>query len=501
MLSQWRKTGNTDMPCSQKTTKRKNEPLDEIQSRNFKMKKIHEYLSQDIIQDAAKFMSCQSESDSDEESAAQTDGNAELAKENNINSENGMRHLNQSKELMKIDSTGTNDSINSIERIDSFESIESPNIQMPEKDYRIDCKVKAIDTPQRVLKIETFTPDIQATLKRFEFGQNSGETSNSSTNQTKIENTVERKLEYEKDAAQEEEEEDITYDDDDHEVTKSQSKTITKMSTSMAEIQELMENEITLIEKANTANKLSRMKFKTKIDPKQNQSAEQELKTEISKSDFVRMEIIGQFNLGFIIVRLDEDLFIVDQHATDEKYNFETLQKTTVLQYQPLVVPQDLELTAVNELIVIDNIKVFEANGFRFDIDTDRPVTKRVRLIGKPFSRNWEFGKEDIDELIFMLHEGTSDSAYLESCRPSRIRAMFASRACRSSVMIGTPLSHTDMRRLVDHMGTIEQPWVSIYDFHLILSEISCLFKLLELSTRPAHHSTFAKLGNVKNHR
>ena len=33
-----------------------------------------------------------------------------------------------------------------------------------------------------------------------------------------------------------------------------------------------------------------------------------------------------QFNLGFIIARIGADVFILDQHACDEKYNFETLQ-------------------------------------------------------------------------------------------------------------------------------------------------------------------------------
>lgn len=49
------------------------------------------------------------------------------------------------------------------------------------------------------------------------------------------------------------------------------------------------------------------------------------------------MEIIGQFNLGFILVRLGSDLFIIDQHASDEKYNFETLQRSTSLQSQRLI--------------------------------------------------------------------------------------------------------------------------------------------------------------------
>lgn len=56
-----------------------------------------------------------------------------------------------------------------------------------------------------------------------------------------------------------------------------------------------------------------------------------------SKEMFAKMEIIGQFNLGFIIAKLNSDLFIIDQHATDEKYNFEMLQQHTVLQGQKLI--------------------------------------------------------------------------------------------------------------------------------------------------------------------
>lgn len=37
---------------------------------------------------------------------------------------------------------------------------------------------------------------------------------------------------------------------------------------------------------------------------------------------------------------------------------------------------------------------------------------------------------------------------------------MFASRACRKSVMVGKALTHGDMKKLVDHMGDIDQPWV-----------------------------------------
>uniref|UniRef100_A0A453NYY2 MutL C-terminal dimerisation domain-containing protein n=2 Tax=Aegilops tauschii TaxID=37682 RepID=A0A453NYY2_AEGTS len=47
--------------------------------------------------------------------------------------------------------------------------------------------------------------------------------------------------------------------------------------------------------------------------------------------------VVGQFNLGFIIGKLEQDLFIVDQHAADEKYNFESLSQSTTLNIQPLL--------------------------------------------------------------------------------------------------------------------------------------------------------------------
>jgi DNA mismatch repair protein PMS2 len=80
--------------------------------------------------------------------------------------------------------------------------------------------------------------------------------------------------------------------------------------------------------------------------------AEAALARVIRKDDFARMEVLGQFNKGFIIARLrhpaedsskrsaapaSDDLFIIDQHASDEKYNFETLQRTTVIKAQALI--------------------------------------------------------------------------------------------------------------------------------------------------------------------
>ncbi|KAK7919823.1 hypothetical protein WMY93_011107 [Mugilogobius chulae] len=133
-------------------------------------------------------------------------------------------------------------------------------------------------------------------------------------------------------------------------------------------------------------------RFRAKINPGDNQSAEDELKKEICKDMFKEMSIIGQFNLGFIITKLNADIFMIDQHATDEKYNFEMLQQHTVLQGQRLIVPQSLHLTAVSENILIENIDIFRKNGFEFLINEEAQAMERVKLVSLPTSKNWTLG-------------------------------------------------------------------------------------------------------------
>lgn len=49
--------------------------------------------------------------------------------------------------------------------------------------------------------------------------------------------------------------------------------------------------------------------------------------TNFTKNDFSRLEIIGQFNRSFIVCRLEARLFVVDQHAADERNSLERLLK------------------------------------------------------------------------------------------------------------------------------------------------------------------------------
>ncbi|XP_017472957.1 PREDICTED: mismatch repair endonuclease PMS2 isoform X2 [Rhagoletis zephyria] len=416
VLSQWKTTGDTVGVASRVTTKRK--CTDEIEVRTLKLKKIHEYLNRENLRQNAMPKEFSAKSDSEE------DESDEVAKDT----------LNEQKSL--------DNSILDLERIGKeskeFDSLTDKTVK------RIDCKVIRIK-PE---------PTLHFVEKRTTSDFVDANSNNNDSNGDRA-------------------------DDDSMFAPHSSANTTVILDESIVDaestanyyscgimritLEEISQNikaeeKLKARDRESKKARLERLRFQSEINPSQNQKAEEELQREITKDTFAKMEIIGQFNLGFIIVKLDTDLFIIDQHATDEKYNFEMLQRTTVLQSQPLAVPQPLELTVANEMLLLDNLPVFQKNGFKFEINENAPPTKKVKLLCKPSSQQWQFGKEDIDELIFMLQDAPAGTV----CRPSRIRDMFASRACRKSVMIGTALKTATMKQLVTHMGEIEHPWCNI---------------------------------------
>jgi DNA mismatch repair protein PMS2 len=198
---------------------------------------------------------------------------------------------------------------------------------------------------------------------------------------------------------------------------------------------------------------------------------EERLSLTVTKADFNEMRIIGQFNLGFIIAvrpptstSPTSDLFIIDQHASDEKYNFERLSATTTLVPQRLVHPHPLELSAVEKEIIRGNKHALTANGFIVDLETidDNGAGHCAQLTSLPMSKEVTFTPTDLEELLALILDNppsssTSTSSHIP--RPSKVRKLLASRACRSSVMIGKTLQTPRMREIVRHMGSMDKPW------------------------------------------
>ncbi|KAJ2742185.1 ATP-binding mismatch repair protein [Coemansia sp. BCRC 34301] len=174
----------------------------------------------------------------------------------------------------------------------------------------------------------------------------------------------------------------------------------------------------------------------------------------IHKRDFQRMRVVGQFNRGFIIALLDCDLYIIDQHASDEKYNFEQLQQRAQIASQPLIRPAVLELGVTDEAVAIEFRARLTQNGFHVAVDENAVPGQRLRLMSQPFIDQTLFDQRDLMELVAKL---SVNPEAMPRCE--RARSMFASRACRKSTMIGDPLSVPQMRAIVDHLSELDHPW------------------------------------------
>uniref|UniRef100_A0A0X3PH84 Mismatch repair endonuclease PMS2 n=1 Tax=Schistocephalus solidus TaxID=70667 RepID=A0A0X3PH84_SCHSO len=134
-------------------------------------------------------------------------------------------------------------------------------------------------------------------------------------------------------------------------------------------------------------------------------AAESELTISFNKTWFESMRVIGQFNRGFIVCQYEQDLFIVDQHASDEKNRFEYFLSNHQFTSQPLVAPQQLQLTALQEQILDEYMDVFKKNGFAFSSDEEAPMGQRYCLVASPMSEGKIFGSSDVIEMLFVLAE------------------------------------------------------------------------------------------------
>lgn len=104
--------------------------------------------------------------------------------------------------------------------------------------------------------------------------------------------------------------------------------------------------------------------------------------------------------------------------------------------------PIELEITPLQELVIEDNAAVFEKNGF---------VVERRKLLTVPVYKGHFFTIKDFMSLLDNINHGIMES--------DRFREIMASKACRSSVMIGTALSMTEMHRIVNNLATLRLPW------------------------------------------
>ncbi|MFW9996819.1 MAG: DNA mismatch repair endonuclease MutL [Candidatus Odinarchaeota archaeon] len=193
-------------------------------------------------------------------------------------------------------------------------------------------------------------------------------------------------------------------------------------------------------------------KIKTSaIQPKFSSSSKMEVDHLLAKGAISALDIIGQHLETYIIACLNEDLFIIDQHAADERINYETILKSiknakTVR--QKLLQPLLINLTASEVTTAMSYKDKLQQAGFeieQFGIDT-------IKVITMPVIKGKEAPKEAVIELI-------SKIGALKLPEDEFTEHVAAALACHKSFRGGDYLTEPAMKGLLKRLSETDMPF------------------------------------------
>jgi DNA mismatch repair protein PMS2 len=178
------------------------------------------------------------------------------------------------------------------------------------------------------------------------------------------------------------------------------------------------------------------------------------------RKNFEELTVIGQFNKGFIICKwkdFDSRYFVIDQHAADEKANYEKLKRDLRVSTQALISPMVVDLSLTDFMVVEQNRGIFEDNGFKIKLESAEENNHfRVLIVGVPNVFYWRYDRSDFMDLLYLV---ANHAQFFDELMVPKAKREIATKACRSSIKIGDPLEQALMKEVVAKMSTLNHPW------------------------------------------
>ena len=172
-------------------------------------------------------------------------------------------------------------------------------------------------------------------------------------------------------------------------------------------------------------------------------------------NDLPEMEPLAQFADSYILVQADEELLLIDQHALHERVRYERLRnKDEVWKAQARIKPIPLELDPRQLTKLESKLDDFGELGFVFEkTNSGYTISSAPSL----------FGADNIEPFIHdILQDMGEDGAPLESVEKRKDHVAFLN-ACRGAVKANEKLTLPQMRRLLDDMRRIPNPWACVH--------------------------------------
>jgi DNA mismatch repair protein MutL len=166
------------------------------------------------------------------------------------------------------------------------------------------------------------------------------------------------------------------------------------------------------------------------------------------------MRVLGQFRDTYVVAETDEGLVLIDQHAADERINYERLKarfdgETTT---QALAEPVELELTAREADLFAGHADALARLGFRAELVDDRTV--EVRSVPSLVAE--AAGPELVRDVLAGFISGEDAAAgTVEQAADD----LLADLACYPSITGNTSLTEGSVVDLLDRLDDCENPY------------------------------------------
>lgn len=170
----------------------------------------------------------------------------------------------------------------------------------------------------------------------------------------------------------------------------------------------------------------------------------------IKKQNLPGMRIAAQLLDTYIIAEGEDCIYLIDQHAAQERVNYEKFMKgltSDTISTQVLLKPIVLELEPKQHTLVMDNLEVLKKIGFEVaDFGTGSVIVKSFPIIIPKQDR--QLVLDIIDELESAKNKITEEREKL-----------LIMRACKASVKANQQLTISELSKIIEELSVTDSPY------------------------------------------
>lgn len=173
----------------------------------------------------------------------------------------------------------------------------------------------------------------------------------------------------------------------------------------------------------------------------------------IEQVELPNYQILGVAFNTYILLQLDDDIYILDQHAAHERVLYEKVKqnfyKNGGKEVQMLLLPDILDLSKKDMRLVHDNLKLFEQSGF----DIEEFGESTIKINGVPVICY----EMDTKDLFMDILDGLDIT---NRTNKQDIEEKFISTvACKAAIKANMYLDEREIRGLLDELLLLENPF------------------------------------------